>query len=884
MGPEYRGGDDKGWVRGEPPVASRTLRPAFTSATPAANAACTANCENRAVTDVVNSAAASEASHLRTGLDAEDLREAITDHLRYSIGRPAAALRPDHYYRALALAVRDRMQDNRVASTQTSLDLGRKVTCYLSAEFLMGPQLGNNLLNLQIEEAARAALDSLGQDLDEVLACEPEPGLGNGGLGRLAACYLDSLATLERPAIGYGIRYEFGIFKQEFRDGWQIELTDNWLANGNPWEIAKPDVNYLVNWGGHTEQYVDDAGAVRVRWLPRQVIKGVAYDTPIQGYGVHTCNVLTLWSARAVESFALDAFNTGDYYKAVEEEVTSETVTKVLYPNDEPEAGKRLRLLQQYFFVSCSLQHVVHIMDDLADASLHELPQRFALQLNDTHPSIGVAELMRILIDERRLAWDDAWAITVATFGYTNHTLLPEALEKWPLGLFRDSLPRHLEIIYEINSRFLDEVRAHFPGDVERVRRMSIIGEDGGQTVRMAYLATVGSHAINGVAALHSDLLKASTLKDFYELWPERFSNKTNGVTPRRFLALSNPGLRGLLDRTIGDGWLTDLDRLRGLEAYVDDPDFRKEWRDVKRANKRRLADYLHSTVGVELDPTWMFDIQVKRIHEYKRQHLSVLHIIRQYLRLKMNPGLDLAPRAYVFGGKAAPGYFMAKRIIKLINAVGETINNDPDVNGHMKVVFVPNFNVQNAHLIYPAANLSEQISTAGKEASGTGNMKFMLNGALTIGTLDGANVEIREEAGPENFFLFGLTETEVEQVKRDGYRPADYIDENDELKAVLDLISNGQFSHGDTEVFKPLVDNLRFDDPFLVVADYAAYVACQDTVAAAWQDKDAWSRMSILNSARSGKFSSDRAIAQYCDDIWNVGPVTVKLRAVRAR
>ncbi|MCW2592047.1 MAG: maltodextrin phosphorylase [Mycobacterium sp.] len=836
------------------------------------------------MTDVVNSAAASEASHLRTGLDAEDLREAITDHLRYSIGRPAAALRPDHYYRALALAVRDRMQDNRVASTQTSLDLGRKVTCYLSAEFLMGPQLGNNLLNLQIEEAARAALDSLGQDLDEVLACEPEPGLGNGGLGRLAACYLDSLATLERPAIGYGIRYEFGIFKQEFRDGWQIELTDNWLANGNPWEIAKPDVNYLVNWGGHTEQYVDDAGAVRVRWLPRQVIKGVAYDTPIQGYGVHTCNVLTLWSARAVESFALDAFNTGDYYKAVEEEVTSETVTKVLYPNDEPEAGKRLRLLQQYFFVSCSLQHVVHIMDDLADASLHELPQRFALQLNDTHPSIGVAELMRILIDERRLAWDDAWAITVATFGYTNHTLLPEALEKWPLGLFRDSLPRHLEIIYEINSRFLDEVRAHFPGDVERVRRMSIIGEDGGQTVRMAYLATVGSHAINGVAALHSDLLKASTLKDFYELWPERFSNKTNGVTPRRFLALSNPGLRGLLDRTIGDGWLTDLDRLRGLEAYVDDPDFRKEWRDVKRANKRRLADYLHSTVGVELDPTWMFDIQVKRIHEYKRQHLSVLHIIRQYLRLKTNPGLDLAPRAYVFGGKAAPGYFMAKRIIKLINAVGETINNDPDVNGHMKVVFVPNFNVQNAHLIYPAANLSEQISTAGKEASGTGNMKFMLNGALTIGTLDGANVEIREEAGPENFFLFGLTETEVEQVKRDGYRPADYIDGNDELKAVLDLISNGQFSHGDTEVFKPLVDNLRCDDPFLVVADYAAYVACQDTVAAAWQDKDAWSRMSILNSARSGKFSSDRAIAQYCDDIWNVGPVTVKLRAVRAR
>ena len=833
------------------------------------------------MTDVIpnNSAAEATHDHVRTGFDAEDLRQAITDHLRYSIGRPAAALKPEHYYRALALAVRDRMQDNRVASTQTSLDLGRKVTCYLSAEFLMGPQLGNNLLNLQIEEAARAALDSLGQDLEEVLACEPEPGLGNGGLGRLAACYLDSLATLERPAIGYGIRYEFGIFKQEFSDGWQVELTDNWLANGNPWEIAKPDVSYLVNWGGHTEQYVDDGGALRVRWLPKQVIKGVAYDTPIQGYGVHTCNVLTLWSARAVDAFALDAFNTGDYYKAVESEVTSETVTKVLYPNDEPEAGKRLRLLQQYFFVSCSLQHVVHIMDDLADASLHDLPERFALQLNDTHPSIGVAELMRILVDERRVDWDEAWRITVATFGYTNHTLLPEALEKWPLQLFRESLPRHLEIIYEINSRFLDEVRAHFPGDVDRVRRMSIIGEEGGQTVRMAYLATVGSHAINGVAALHSDLLKSSTLKDFYELWPERFSNKTNGVTPRRFLALSNPGLRALIHRSIGDGWLTHLDRLRGLEAFIEDDEFRRQWREVKRANKGRLSDFLRTATGVELDPTWMFDIQVKRIHEYKRQHLSVLHIVRQYLRLKQNPGIEIAPRAYVFGGKAAPGYFMAKRIIKLINAVGETVNNDPDVNAFMKVAFVPNFNVQSAHLIYPAANLSEQISTAGKEASGTGNMKFMLNGALTIGTLDGANVEIREEAGPENFFLFGLTESEVEQVKRDGYRPSDYIDGNAELSAVLGLIASGQFSHGDTEVFKPLVDNLRYDDPFLVCADFASYIECQDRVADAWQHKDAWSRMSILNAARSGKFSSDRAIEEYCDDIWNVGPVSVTVK-----
>lgn len=816
--------------------------------------------------------------HSRTGMSAAALQRAINDHLRYSIGRPAAARRPEHYYRALALAVRDRMQDRRVASTQTSLDLGRKVTCYLSAEFLMGPQLGNNLLNLRMERAAREALEAMGQDLDTVLACEEEPGLGNGGLGRLAACYLDSLATLERPAIGYGIRYEFGIFDQEIHDGWQVEQTDNWLSNGNPWEIAKPDVSFLVKWGGYAEHYADDNGRDRVRWVPGRQLKGTAYDTPIQGYGVNTCNVLTLWSARAVKSFALDAFNTGDYYKAVEDEVTSETVTKVLYPNDEPEAGKRLRLLQQYFFVSCSLQHVLHIMDDLADVSVKELPQRFALQLNDTHPSIGVAELMRLLVDERELDWDEAWDITVATFGYTNHTLLPEALETWPLEMFAESLPRHLEIIYEINRRFLDEVRSRFPGDEERVARMSLIGENGGKNVRMAHLATVGSHAINGVAALHSELLKSSVLKDFYEMWPERFSNKTNGVTPRRFLALANPGLRELLDRTVGEGWLTDLGRLRGLEPFVDDAAFRHEWRDIKRNNKSRLAGYIHSVSGVELNPDWMFDVQVKRIHEYKRQHLNVLHIVALYHRLKQNPGLSIPQRAFIFGGKAAPGYFLAKRIIKLINAVGETVNADPEVNRFLKVAFVPNFNVQNAHMIYPAADLSEQISTAGKEASGTGNMKFMINGALTIGTLDGANVEMRDEVGPENFFLFGLTEQQVEAVKANGYRPADYIDGNDELRAVLDLIAGGTFSRGDTEVFRPLVDNLRYNDPFLVCADYASYLDCQQQVSAAWQDRESWTKMSILNTARSGKFSSDRAITEYCDEIWDVWPLTVKI------
>ncbi len=823
-------------------------------------------------------AMADAVEEVRTGLQADDLRQAVTDHLRYSIGRLPAVATPEHYYRALALAVRDRMQQRWTNTTQTYWDLTSKVACYLSAEFLMGPHLGNNLLNLHIEQEARTALAGLGQDLDTVLACEEEPGLGNGGLGRLAACYLDSLATLQRPAVGYGIRYEYGIFDQEIHDGWQVEMTDNWLVRGNPWEIVKPDVAYRVNWGGHTERYVDDAGRERVRWVPDRVIKGIAYDTPVQGYGVNTCNTLRLWSAQAVESFALEAFNVGDYYRAVEDKVVSETVTKVLYPNDEPEVGKRLRLAQQYFFVSCSLQDVLHMHQDIAGRPVGALPEQFALQLNDTHPSIGVAELMRLLVDKHHLGWDEAWVITVATFGYTNHTLLPEALETWPLQIFGEFLPRHLEIIYEINRRFLDEVRARFPGDEARVRRMSVIGEEGGKSVRMAHLATVGSHAVNGVAALHSELLKSSVLKDFYEMWPERFSNKTNGVTPRRFVALANPGLSELLDHTIGEGWLGDLMGLRGLESYADDAAFHRQWRAVKRASKARLADYVHSSTGIELPPDWLFDVQVKRIHEYKRQDLNVLHIITLYHRLKQNPRLEIPPRGFIFGGKAAPGYFLAKRIIKLINAVAETVNNDPDVNRYMKVAFVPNFNVQIAHLIYPAADLSEQISTAGKEASGTGNMKFMLNGALTIGTLDGANVEIREEVGAENFFLFGLTVPEVERIKSEGYRPADYIERNDELSAVLGLIADGRFSRGDTDVFRPLVDSLSHHDPFLVLADYAAYVDCQERVSAAWQDTEAWTRMSILNTARGGKFSSDRAIAEYCDEIWNVPPVTIKI------
>ena len=815
----------------------------------------------------------------RTGMSAESLRQAIEDHLRYTLGRPAALLEPKHYYHALALAVRDRMQDRWAATTQTYVDLSRKVTAYLSAEFLLGPHLGNNLLNLQIEEQARTALAALGQDIDEVLACEQEPGLGNGGLGRLAACYLDSLATLERPAVGYGIRYEFGIFDQEIHDGWQVEKTDNWLAEPNPWEIAKPEINYQVGWGGRTERFIDDKGRERVRWIPARIAKGLHYGTPIQGYNVNTCNTLILWSATAIQSLVLDAFNAGDYYAAVQEEVVSSTITKVLYPNDEPAVGKQLRLAQQYFFVSCSLQDILHLLEDLAGRSVHELPDRVAVQLNDTHPSIAVAELMRLLIDERGLDWDEAWAITVATMAYTNHTLLPEALETWPLSMFEQFLPRHLEIIYEINRRFLDEVRVRFPGDADRLRRMSLIGEDGGKCIRMAHLATVGSHAVNGVAALHSELLKDTVLKDFYELWPERFSNKTNGVTPRRFVGLANPGLRKLLDETIGTGWLTDLYRLRALEPLADDPAFQRKWRAVKRENKARLSRYVEAQTGIELNPDWMFDVQVKRIHEYKRQHLNVLHIIDLYRRLKDNPSLQIPSRAWVFGGKAAPGYYMAKLMIKLITSVAETVNSDPDVNDRMRVAFIPNFNVQNGQLIYPAADLSEQISTAGKEASGTGNMKFMINGALTIGTLDGANVEMREEAGPENFFLFGLTVDDVHELQSKGYHPRDYIDRNAELAAVLRMIADGTFSHGDTAVFAPLVSNLTDHDYFLVLADYADYIRCQQDVSAAWQDTDRWTRMSILNSARSGKFSSDRSIAEYCEEIWDVEPVTIELK-----
>ena len=809
----------------------------------------------------------------RTGLAVDTLTRAVLDNLTYLQARYPDIATGHDWYMALAYSVRDRMLARWVSTVHTYFARDVKAACYMSAEFLIGPQLGNNLVNLGVEANARAAMHALGQDLDALLALEEEPGLGNGGLGRLAACYLDSLATLEVPAIGYGIRYEFGIFDQEINDGWQVEVTDKWLQKGNPWEIVRPDVSFYVNFGGHTETDAD----ARVRWIPANRVKGVACDTPVLGYKVNTCNTLRLWKSEAVESFDFQDFNVGDYYGAVQEKVISETLSKVLYPNDEPEIGKRLRLAQQYFFVSCSLQDMLRLLD-IKGELIARLPERVAIQLNDTHPSIAVAELMRLLVDEQRLPWEQAWDITQRTLAYTNHTLLPEALEAWGLPLFRSLLPRPLEIIYEINRRFLDEVRRRYPGDEARVARLSLIDETGDKCVRMANLAIVGSHAVNGVAALHSTLLRQTVLRDFAELWPERFHNVTNGVTPRRFVVLSNPGLARLLDESVGEGWVTDLSRLKALEARAGDTAFQERWRQVKLLNKEALAHRIRGCTGVVVDPNVLFDIQVKRIHEYKRQHLNVLNIITLYLRLRRNPQLDIVSRCFIFGGKAAPGYRMAKLMIRLINGVADAVNSDPVVAGRLKVVFFPDFNVKNAHFIYPAADLSEQISTAGKEASGTGNMKFMMNGALTIGTLDGANVEIREEVGADNFFLFGLTADEVERVKREGYRPAAYADGNAELREALDLVAGGHFSHGDCEMFRPLVEDLLHSDPFLVLADYAEYVACQERVSAAWKDPKRWTRMSILNTARSGKFSSDRAIREYCDEIWNVQPVRTAL------
>jgi glycogen phosphorylase len=806
---------------------------------------------------------------IRIGTSVEELRQAFLDNLTCALGRlPSFSSAHDHYL-ALALTIRDHVLCLAVGNVEEGMAQHWRRVAYLSAEFLPGPHLANHLLNLGLTEVAREALEGLGINFEGVLAAEEEPGLGNGGLGRLASCYLDSLATVGVQSVGYGIRYEFGIFQQSIRDGWQVESADKWLHGGNPWEIHRPGVAREVKFGGHTETWIDDCGRSRIRWVPAFVIRGEAYDTPISGYQSGICTLMRLWKAEAGESFDFEAFNHGDYYRAVEQKVDSENLSKVLYPNDELHRGKELRLKQQFFFTSCALQDMlrVHQMSGGTPDNFHE---GWAIQLNDTHPAVSVAELMRLLVDEHALGWTRAWEITRAAFSYTNHTLLPEALEKWPVAIFGGLLPRHLQIIYEINARFLDEVRRIFPGDEGKIARLSLIDESGPRYVRMAHLACAGSHTVNGVAALHSDLLKETVLADFAALWPEKFTNVTNGVTPRRFVALANPGLAGLLARHAGKDWPANLEGLRKLEACAAEPEFRREWREVKLANKRRLAEVIAARTSIEVAPDSLFDVQVKRIHEYKRQHLNLLHILALYLAIKRDPKAAVVPRTFIFGGKAAPGYFMAKRIIRLVTAIASVVNEDRDVAGRITVVFFPNFNVGNAQYVYPAAELSEQISLAGTEASGTGNMKMSLNGALTIGTLDGANVEIREAVGEENFFLFGLTTAQVAAMKSAGYRPRDPYESDPVLRQTLDFLAEGGLG-GESELFRPLVWNLLDHDPYLVLADFRSYLEAQQRVGELWSDRDAWTTCSILNVARMGRFSSDRAVREYCQRIWKV-------------
>ncbi|OHB80196.1 MAG: glycogen phosphorylase [Planctomycetes bacterium RBG_16_64_10] len=805
-------------------------------------------------------------------------QQLMVDNLYHVHGQAIQSASKRDAYMALAYTIRNFLIDRWRKTNEAYYEANPKFVYYLSAEYLLGKQLAQNMLYTNTTELAQQALAEFGMDLSEFVELDVEPGLGNGGLGRLAACFLDSLASLGMPAVGYGIRYEFGIFKQVFDAGWQVEKPDEWLLYGNPWEFPQADDMVAVGLCGHTERYRDPDGITRVRWIPKQTVLGEPCTTLVPGYGTNTVNILRLWRARATEEFDFQLFDVGDYARAVEQKVYSENISKVLYPNDVTAKGKELRLKQQYFFVACSLRDIVRRFQ-LRNEDWDRLPQKVAIQLNDTHPVLAVPELMRILVDDYRLDWNQAWNITRATFAYTCHTLLPEALETWSVDLFGSLLPRHLEIIFEINRRFLDEVRARFPNDESRCARMSLIQEQPYRQVRMAHLATVGSYAVNGVAQLQSRLLREHTLRDFAQLWPKKFQNKTNGVTPRRFLQLANPRLAELITAEIGAGWLNDLSQLQQLEARADDPTLQAAWRHIKQQNKQDLAALLSPLTGVTLDPSSIFDVLVKRLHEYKRQLLKALHVIWLYRRVKSNPGRPVIARTFLFGAKAAPGYRMAKLIIKLIHSVAAVVNEDPDVRGRLKVVFPANFNVSMAERIYPAANISEQISLAGKEASGTGNMKFALNGAVTVGTLDGANIEIRQHVGTDNFFLFGLSADEALDLKQRGYQPMTYYRDNVELKAVIDSLTSGRFSNGDHELFRPIVDSLLFHDEYLLLPDFPSYVDCCERAAEAYQDSDRWTRMSILNTARCGFFSSDRAVREYCEEIWQVEPVVVRTR-----
>ena len=795
-------------------------------------------------------------------------------NLNFEQGVALSSSSANDRYLALAYTVRDYLMARWLEDQRRQRVAQAKGVCYLSAEYLLGRQLDNNLLASRLTDIATEAMAACGIDIDELRQQEVEPGLGNGGLGRLAACFIDSLATMSVPSIGYGIRYEYGIFRQTFVDGQQVEQPDAWLTLGSPWEFPHPEAAQTISFGGHTEHY-DDDGVTRSRWIPGWNVKAVPYNYMVPGYHNGRVNTLRLWRAVATDSFDLRVFNSGDYEEAVRAQTYAENISKVLYPEDSTPQGKELRLQQQYFFVAASIADFLS-SQLTADYDLTKLPDRVIFQLNDTHPVIAVPELMRVLTDEKKMDWDAAWAITQKCFAYTCHTLLPEALEVWSVDLLGRLLPRHLEIIYKINDDFLDEVRERFGDDELRIRNMSIIGEHPYRSVRMAYLATVAGAKVNGVAELHSQLLRDKVLPDFDEFFPGKFTNVTNGVTPRRFVRLANPGLASLITETLGAGWTVDLERLRGLEAFAEDPEFRERFAAVKTANKTRLADVLRARDGFELAEDHMLDVMVKRLHEYKRQMLKLLHIVTLYEGVASGrvAASEIQPRTFVFGAKAAPGYVNAKRIIHLINAVGSVVNDDPRVEGRLKVLFPPNYNVTLAERLVPAADLSEQISLAGKEASGTGNMKFALNGALTIGTDDGANVEIRQLVGDDHFFLFGMTEPEVEDLWAKGYKPADYYQQDDSLRRAMDLIASGAFSDGDRSVFEPVISNLLYDDRFMVLADYSTYIEAQAKVDAAYADQDAWTRSAILNVARSGFFSSDRSIRDYIDRIWHTPPM----------
>ncbi len=802
------------------------------------------------------------------------LQTLVQDQLNFTFARDQMTATQRDWWLATSKAALSLVIERMIATMDRYYETNAKRVYYLSLEFLMGRLFSNTLHSAGIHDAMEEALRNLGLDPEVLREEEYDMGLGNGGLGRLAACFLDSLATLDLPAIGYGIHYQYGLFKQEFRNGHQVELPDAWMTYGTPWEIVRPEHTMEIEIYGHVEHVFDDTGNDVPRWTGTKKLLGVPYDIPVPGYGTTTVNYLRLWESRASEEFDFEAFNRGGYNEAVADKVHSETISKVLYPNDQTESGKELRLIQQYFFVSCSLKDIIRRFLQ-HNSDWQTFPDKVAVQLNDTHPAIAVAELQRLLHDVHGLGWNEAWDIVTRTLAYTNHTLMPEALEKWSVGLFQKVIPRHLQIIFEINKRFLDQVEAKWPGDVEKKRKLSLIEEGGVQMVRMAHLAVVGSHSVNGVAELHTKLLRNDLFPEFDELYPGKFNNKTNGITPRRWLLACNPGLADLVTSKIGHGWERDLDKLRGLEAFADDLQFQHDFMAVKHANKVNLARIIKDQCGVTVDPDALFDVQIKRLHEYKRQHLNLLHILALYRRLLQNPQLDVTPRVFIFAAKAAPGYAMAKCIIKAINSVAAVINNDPRIDGRIKVVFLPNYRVSLAQRIVPAADLSEQISTAGKEASGTGNMKLALNGAITIGTLDGANVEIGEEVGPENIFIFGLTVEEVAELWKKGYKPSEIYEANEELRAVVDWVGSNYFTPDEPpRTLSMLRDNLVYSDPYLVLADFESYSECQKRVDLAYRDKPKWAKMAILNTARMGKFSSDRTIAEYAREIWKLDPV----------